>query len=205
MSARAEIISTLPPHITLCAVSKQQPVAAIESLIAEGQLCFGENRVQEAAEKFPALKAKHPNIKLHLIGPLQTNKVKAALELFDVIETLDRPELAEAIAKHPTDKKDFFIQVNTGNEPQKSGVSPKDFPNLLSICQDLKLRITGLMCIPPINQHPAPHFAFLYELARRHNLNRLSMGMSADYQTAIQLGSTEIRLGTALFGPRTAT
>jgi pyridoxal phosphate enzyme (YggS family) len=195
-------LSKMP--VKLLGVSKTQPSEAIEILINAGLFCFGENRVQEAKAKWPPLKQRHKNIELHLIGPLQSNKVKEALELFDVIQTIDRPKLAEAIAKiESSGSKRFFIQVNTGDEPQKSGIATKEADAFIEYCKiDLKLPIAGLMCIPPVDQLPAPHFALLRQIALRHDLTELSMGMSDDWQTAIRMGSTCVRLGRALFGER---
>lgn len=198
-------------NITLIAASKGQPSTSIEALLAAGQRVFGENKVQEVQKKWPTLKARYPGMELHLIGALQTNKVKQALALFDVIHTIDRPALIDAIAKEMTGKKSladsrkFFIQVNTGQEPQKSGVSPRELAALLAYNTSLtntQLTITGLMCIPPEGENPAPHFALLHQLARQYRLTNLSMGMSADYEIAIRLGATHVRLGTALFGER---
>jgi pyridoxal phosphate enzyme (YggS family) len=192
-----------PEPVLLLGASKTQSPETIEKLIESGLHVFGENRVQEAEQKWPALKKCHPHVELHLIGPLQSNKVKAALALFDVIQTVDRPKLAEEIAKLGTERKKFFIQVNTGEEEQKSGIAPKDVDTFITYClKDLKLPVVGLMCIPPVGQPPAPHFALLYEIAKRHGLKELSMGMSEDYQTAIRMGSTCVRLGRALFGER---
>ncbi len=207
----------------LMGVSKGQAVAAIEDAIGLGITRFGENRVQEAYEKWPELKKKHPNLQLHLIGPLQTNKVKQALELFDVIQTLDRPKLALAIAKEYANTRireyattdtiatsrlrgfvhSLFIQINTGEEPQKAGIFPKEADDFIRYCRDdLKLPVIGLMCIPPVEDVAAPHFALLREIAKRNGLNELSMGMSDDFETAIRMGATCIRLGRALFGER---
>lgn len=189
----------------LVAVSKTHGVDKILPLIEAGQRVFGENRVQEAMEKFPPLKEKYPDLKLHLIGPLQTNKAKEAVELFDVIETIDRVELAEKLAKEMK-KQDknipCFIQVNTGEEPQKAGIVPRETFSLLEKCRELGLNIIGLMCIPPVDDEPAPHFAFLKKLAKQTGLSELSMGMSADYPVAIQQGATYVRVGSALFGQR---
>jgi len=192
--------------VTLIAVSKTHAIGAIEQAIASGQRVFGENRVQEAATKFPALKAKFPDIELHLIGPLQTNKVAEAVALFDVIQTLDRPKLAKALAKEI--KKQgraprLYIEVNTGHEPQKAGLAPKDVGPFLILCRnELGLKIDGLMCIPPFNQDPTPHFTLLKELADKLSLDKLSMGMSGDYETAVAVGATHVRIGTAIFGNR---
>ncbi|WP_374369633.1 YggS family pyridoxal phosphate-dependent enzyme [Dongia sp.] len=195
-----------PQDVTLIAVSKTHPAEAIAAAIAAGQRIFGENRVQEAQAKFPALKAQHPDLELHLIGPLQTNKVRDAVALCDVIQSLDRAKLAEALAtemakqnRHPR----LFVQVNTGEEPQKAGIHPGDVDAFIRLCRDdLKLPVVGLMCIPPVDQHPAPHFALLAKIAARNNLAQLSMGMSGDFETAIQCGATHVRVGTAIFGSR---
>jgi PLP dependent protein len=190
----------------LIAVSKGFGAEAIRPFLDAGQRAFGENRVQEAAAKWPALKADYPDIELHLIGPLQSNKAREATEFFDAIHSLDRPKLAHALAaeiarsgKSPT----LFIQVNTGEEAQKSGIAPKDAPAFVSFCRDgLKLDVRGLMCIPPMDENPAPHFALLRKLARESDLALLSMGMSGDFETAIRFGATHVRIGTALFGER---
>jgi PLP dependent protein len=195
------------PHVTLIAVTKGHEAAAILPLLTEGQRAFGENRVQEAATKWPALTAQYPQTELHLIGPLQTNKVKEALALFNVIHTIDRPALVDAIVKesgklHMMRCNTFFIQVNTGEEKQKNGVLPAHLTALLGYCSTAGLSISGLMCVPPADKDPTPHFAFLYKLAQTHRLVCLSMGMSADFETAVRLGATHVRLGTALFGER---
>jgi pyridoxal phosphate enzyme (YggS family) len=194
-----------PAEVTLVAVSKTHPAEAVAEAIAAGQHVFGENRVQEAAGKFPALRAAHA-LELHLIGPLQTNKVKEAVALFDVIQTLDRVKLADALASEFQKQQRFltcYIQINTGEEPQKAGIAPGEADAFIRYCRDdLGLPIKGLMCIPPNDQHPAPHFALLREIARRHNLAGLSMGMSGDYELAIQFGATAVRVGTAVFGSR---
>ena len=200
----------------LLGASKGQGAGMIEEFIRAGLTHYGENRVQEAMEKWPELKKRHPHVTLHLIGPLQTNKVKEALVLFDVIQTLDRPKLAEAIAGELKKKEEkssvtqllnssipqFYIQVNTGEEAQKSGILPKEAPELIRYCQHLGLNIAGLMCVPPAGQMPAPHFALLRKLALDNGLQGLSMGMSNDYEAAIRMGSTCVRIGTALFGER---
>lgn len=196
-----------PEDITLLAVSKTQSTDKILPLIEAGIRIFGENRVQEAYEKWPALKEKHSDIKLHLIGPLQTNKVKDAVTLFDVIESVDRPELAEKLAKEMEKQNRHlpcFIQVNTGEEPQKAGVFPKETVSFVQNCRDLGLNVIGLMCIPPFEDEPAPHFALLKKLADKAGLKELSMGMSDDFPYAIQQGATIVRIGTALFGNRAA-
>ena len=192
--------------VTLIAVSKTHPAEAVAAAIAAGQMVFGENRVQEAQAKFPPLKAAHPTLELHLIGPLQSNKVREAVALFDVIQSVDREKLARALAdemkkqdRHPR----LFVQVNTGEEPQKAGISPGDVDAFVHLCRDeLHLSIIGLMCIPPADQHPAPHFALLREMAKRNNITQLSMGMSGDFETAIAFGATHVRVGKAIFGAR---
>lgn len=194
-----------PAAVTLVAVSKTHGADKINPLIAAGQRVFGENRVQEAKEKFMPLKEEHPDLKLHLIGPLQTNKVKEAVALFDVIETVDRSELAEKLAKEMQKQgKNIpcFVQVNTGEESQKAGISPCETVAFVQKCRALGLNIIGLMCIPPIEDEPAPHFAFLKKLAQQAGVKELSMGMSADYPIALQQGATFIRVGSALFGQR---
>jgi pyridoxal phosphate enzyme (YggS family) len=194
--------------VTLVAVSKFQTVEKIEHLLSHGQRVFGENRVQEAEEKFPVLRAKYPDLELHFIGHLQTNKAKDAVRIFDVIETVDRPELAEALKHEMTRQKrelPCFIQVNTGDEEQKGGVAPKDLAALYRVCKELKLNITGLMCIPPVNDIPDLHFALLHKLAGELGLKHISMGMSADFDVAIRYGATHVRIGSALFGERKET
>jgi PLP dependent protein len=194
--------------VTLVAVSKTQPAASVRAALAAGQRLFGENRVQEALDKFPALRGEHPDLVLHLIGPLQTNKVRDAVAHFDAIETLDRPRLAEALAKEMARsgrRLPCYIEVNIGEEPQKAGVLPEAADAFVADCRDrLGLSIAGLMCIPPHDQDPAPYFALLHEIARRNGLAGLSMGMSADYETAIRFGATHVRVGTAIFGARRA-
>jgi PLP dependent protein len=192
--------------ITLVAVSKTNPQSAVRAALTVGQRIFGENRVQEALEKFPALRSEFPDLALHLIGPLQTNKVKDAVAHFDVIETVDRPRLAEALAREMERtgrRPPCLIEVNTGEEPQKSGVLPALADEFIADCRDrLGLPIQGLMCVPPHGEEPSPHFALLREIARRHKLPVLSMGMSADFETAIHFGATHVRVGTAIFGAR---
>lgn len=192
--------------VTLVAVGKVQPVEKVEAALAEGQRVFGENRVQEAQGKWPALKARYPDVTLHLIGPLQTNKAADAIALFDVIETVDRPKLARVLAaemKKQGRVLDCFIQVNTGEEDQKAGVLPSEADAFIEACRDEHgLKLVGLMCIPPADEEPALHFALLREIARRHGLEKLSMGMSGDYETAIEFGATHVRVGTAIFGDR---
>ncbi|MBO4643213.1 MAG: YggS family pyridoxal phosphate-dependent enzyme [Alphaproteobacteria bacterium] len=191
--------------VTLVAVSKMHEAEEILPLLQAGHRVFGENRVQEAMRKFPALKEQFPDLKLHLIGGLQTNKVKEAVSFFDVIESVDRIELAEKLAaemKKQGRNLPCFIQVNTGEEPQKSGIVPRETISLVKQCRDLGLNIVGLMCIPPVDDEPSPHFAFLKKLAREAGVKELSMGMSDDYDIAVQQGATFVRVGTALFGKR---
>ncbi len=190
----------------LIAVSKVQPLARIEAALEAGYRLFGENRVQEAVGKWPALKERFPNVELHLIGPLQTNKTRQAMALFDVIESVDRPKLARKIADVAAELETcppIFIQVNTGDEPQKAGVATGELDDLVVLCRDeLKLPLKGLMCIPPIDEEPALHFALLAKLAERNGLAELSMGMSGDFRTAIAFGATYVRVGSAVFGAR---
>lgn len=194
-----------PVSVTLVAVSKKQPQEKLMEALALGHRVFGENRVQEAQEHWAALKSQYPDLSLHLIGPLQTNKAKEAVALFDVIETVDRPDIVRALAKEMKKQNRFpacLVQVNTGEEEQKAGVLPSDLPTLLDLCKEEGLPVSGLMCIPPVDDPAAVHFAFLRKLACRHGLPRLSMGMSADYEQAIPLGASYVRVGTALFGER---
>ncbi len=194
-----------PEDVTLIAVSKTHEAGAIAPLIAAGQRAFGENRVQEAQGKWPALKAAHPDIELHLIGQLQSNKAEEAVALFDVIHSLDRPSLLAALAK-AMDKTGrrvpCFVQVNIGDEPQKGGCPIAELPAFLEAVRASGIPLAGLMCIPPADTEAAPFFAFLAKLAADHGLERLSMGMSGDYETAVMLGATHVRVGTALFGQR---
>tara|TARA_R110000751_G_scaffold2018_8_gene8782 strand:+ start:122437 stop:123108 length:672 start_codon:yes stop_codon:yes gene_type:complete len=194
-----------PGEVTLIAVSKKHPAAAIEPLLREGQRHFGENRVQEAQGKWPALREAHPSVQLHLIGQLQSNKADDAVALFDVIHSLDRPSLVKALAK-AMDKADkrvpCFVQVDLGEEQQKGGCPLAELPALLDQARSADIPIAGLMCLPPADIEPAPFFAFLDKLARDHGLEGRSMGMSGDYETAIKLGATHVRVGTALFGAR---
>lgn len=194
--------------VTLVAVSKTKTADEIEPALAAGQRVFGENRVQEAQGKWPALRARFADIELHLIGPLQTNKVKEAVALFDVIETLDRESLAGALRKE-IDRSGktpaLYVQVNTGAEPQKAGILPEEADAFLRLCRETYgLAIAGLMCIPPADEPPSAHFALLARIARRNGIETLSMGMSADYDAAIQLGATHVRVGSAIFGARPA-
>jgi hypothetical protein len=194
--------------VTLVAVSKTHPAEAVHAALQAGQRVFGENRVQEALAKFPGLRREFNDFALHLIGPLQTNKVRDAVAHCDVIETVDRPHLAEALAREFERQKrrlDCFIEVNTGEEPQKAGIFPDAADAFIADCRDrLGLPIGGLMCIPPEHEEPSLHFALLREIARRNGLDKLSMGMSADFETAIRFGATHVRVGTAIFGARRA-
>lgn len=206
MAEAARNAGRAPEDVTLVAVSKTFDEAAIRPLIAAGQRVFGENRVQESAHKWPALRAQHADIELHLIGPLQTNKVDDALALFDVIHTLDRDRLALALVRAREKGKALprlLVQVNTGEEPQKAGLAPGEVDAFLARCRDeWQLEIEGLMCIPPVDEEPALHFALLEKLARRNGLRGLSMGMSGDFEKAIAFGATHVRVGSALFGSR---
>lgn len=192
--------------ITLVAVSKTKPRDVITPILDQGHRVFGENKVQEAAGKWPELRTLYKGVKLHLIGPLQSNKVRQALQVFDVIETIDRPKLARAIARIITEENiscDCYIQINVGREDQKAGIDPDDADSFITMCRsDLKLNVIGLMCIPPVSQDPKPYFSQLREIAARNGLAKLSMGMSSDYQIAIECGATSVRVGTALFGTR---
>lgn len=191
--------------ITLIAVSKVQPNERVEAVLQEGQRSFGENRVQEAAGKWPDFRKSFDGIDLHLIGPLQSNKARQAFELFDAIHTLDRPKLATTFARLAQEMSQcpqLFIQVNTGDEPQKAGIAPADTDAFIKECRDLDLPVQGLMCIPPVDETPSLHFALLRKLAERNGLNQLSMGMSDDFEQAIAFGATHIRVGSALFGER---
>jgi pyridoxal phosphate enzyme (YggS family) len=192
--------------VTLVAVSKMHGADRVRELLDAGQRVFGENRVQEAEEKFPALKAEYPDLELHLIGPLQTNKARDAVALFDVIQSVDRERLAATLAKEMEragKRPACFIQVNTGEEPQKAGILPADLDAFVGSCRDThKLPVVGLMCIPPVDEEPALHFALLARMAARNGLSRVSMGMSADYEAAVRLGATHVRVGSALFGAR---
>ncbi|HEY8950579.1 MAG TPA: YggS family pyridoxal phosphate-dependent enzyme [Rhizomicrobium sp.] len=191
---------------TLIAVTKTHDADAIRPVLDAGHRVFGENRVQEAMGKWPALRAAYPGIELHLIGPLQSNKTREAVETFDAIHSLDRPKLAHAL-KAEMEKSGktltLFVQVNTGEEPQKAGIAPQDTAAFVTLCRDeLKMPVKGLMCIPPNNENPAPHFALLQKLARESGLSFLSMGMSGDFESAIKFGATHVRVGSAIFGER---
>jgi len=192
--------------VTLVAVSKTFDADAIVPVIEAGQRVFGENRVQEAKAKWPGLISAYPGIALHLIGPLQSNKAKEAVALFDAIHSVDRPSICEALAKEFDSQKrrpQLFVQLNTGEEPQKAGVAPSEADSFIASCREkYRLPISGLMCIPPVNDAPAPHFALTAKIAARNGLNNLSMGMSADFAIAIALGATHVRIGSAIFGKR---
>lgn len=191
--------------VELIAVSKVQPNERIEAVLDAGHRVFGENRVQEAEGRWPALKDRYPGVALHLIGPLQTNKVRAAMALFDAIHSVDRPKLARAIARIAEDIggcPDIFVQVNTGDEGQKAGVSIDEADALIAECRSLGLPLKGLMCIPPVDETPSLHFALLAKIAARNNLSGLSMGMSSDFEEAIAHGATHVRVGSAIFGER---
>jgi PLP dependent protein len=208
IAAAAKQVGRDARGVTLIAVSKTVGPDLLEAALAAGQRTFGENRVQEAKAKWPALKERYPDIELHLIGPLQSNKVKEAVALFDVIHTVDRPRLSAALAaeiarqgRHPG----LLIEINTGAEPQKAGVLPPDAEAFIALCRERdRLDPQGLMCIPPIGEPPGPHFALLAKMAARHGLPLLSMGMSADFELAIGFGATHVRVGTAIFGARPA-
>jgi len=204
--AHAELAAGRPAgSVTLIAVSKVQPNDRVESVLREGHRCFGENRVQEAAGKWPAFREIYQGINLHLIGPLQTNKARQAMELFQSIHTVDRPKLAHTLARLAQEHgacPDLFIQVNTGEEPQKAGVLPEQTDSFVAECLALDLPVRGLMCIPPVDEEPSLHFALLAKMAARNGLAGLSMGMSGDFERAVALGATHVRVGSAIFGDR---
>lgn len=210
---RAEIVRACrdagrdPADVTLVAISKTFAAEAIEPVIASGERVFGENRVQEAKAKWPPLLARHPGLQLHLVGSLQSNKAREAVALFDAIHSLDRASLAEALAKEfarQARRPQLFVEINTGGEAQKSGVIPQEADAFLAACRDRHgLAVAGLMCIPPLNEAPAPHFGLTAQIAKRNGIKLLSMGMSADFSIAIAFGATHVRVGTAIFGART--
>jgi len=206
IAAAARGAGRVPDNVTLVAVSKTHPAATVRQALVAGHRVFGENRVQEAEAKYPELREEFPNLALHLIGPLQSNKVRDALSIFDVIESVDRPRLAQVLAKemdHSGRRRPCLIEVNTGEEAQKAGILPAEADGFVIECRDrLGLPVIGLMCVPPIDEEPALHFALLREIARRNELEVLSMGMSADYEKAIRFGATHVRVGTAIFGAR---
>ena len=195
-----------PGSVKLIAVSKVQPLGRIEAVLEEGHRLFGENRVQEAAGKWPGFRARFPGVEVHLIGPLQTNKARQAMELFEAIHSVDRPKLAQTLARLADETgrcPDLFVQVNTGEEPQKAGILPGEADGFVAECRTLSLPVRGLMCIPPVDEEPSLHFALLAKIAARNGLEGLSMGMSADFESAIALGATHVRVGSAIFGERT--
>ncbi|WP_170457373.1 YggS family pyridoxal phosphate-dependent enzyme [Ruegeria arenilitoris] len=204
--AKAEAAAGRPKgSVRLIAVSKVQPNDRVEAVLKQGHRCFGENRVQEAAGKWPAFRESYPDIDLHLIGPLQTNKARQAMELCNAIHSVDRPKLAKTLARLAQEVgqcPDLFIQVNTGEEAQKAGVMPAEADDFVAECRSLDLPVRGLMCIPPVDEEPALHFALLAKIAGRNGLDGLSMGMSSDFETAIALGATHVRVGSAIFGDR---
>ena len=196
-----------PGSVRLIAVSKVQPLERVEAVLEQGHRLFGENRVQEAQGKWPDFTSRYDGVELHLIGPLQSNKARTAMELFDAIHTLDRPKLATTLARLAQEMgkcPELMIQVNTGEEPQKAGILPADADGFISEARALDLPVTGLMCIPPVEEEPALHFALLAKIAERNGLRELSMGMSSDFETAIALGATYVRVGSAIFGERSA-
>lgn len=204
--AKAEAAAGRPKgSVRLIAVSKVQPNDRVEAVLKQGHRCFGENRVQEAAGKWPAFRESYSDIDLHLIGPLQTNKARQAIELCNAIHSVDRLKLAKTLARLAQEMgqcPDLFIQVNTGEEAQKAGVMPAEADDFVAECRALDLPVRGLMCIPPVDEEPALHFALLAKIARRNGLDGLSMGMSSDFETAIALGATHVRVGSAIFGDR---
>jgi PLP dependent protein len=206
IAAAAAEAGRKPDTVTLVAVAKTHPPAVVRQVLAAGHRVFGENRVQEADAKWPVLKADYPDLRLHLVGGLQRNKVKRAVALFDVIETIDNAKLARAVAAEMarTNRRlQCFVQVNTGEELQKGGVAPEEADALIAACRDdIGLAIEGLMCVPPLDEEPSLHFALLREIAKRNSLELLSMGMSGDFEAAIRFGATHVRLGTAIFGER---
>ncbi len=194
-----------PGSVKLIAVSKVQPLDRIEAVLDEGHRLFGENKVQEAAGKWPDFRSRYPGVEVHLIGPLQTNKARQATDLFEAIHSVDRPKLAQTLARLADQTgrcPDLFVQVNTGEEPQKAGVLPEEADAFVADCRALSLPVRGLMCIPPVDEEPSLHFALLAKIARRNGLEGLSMGMSADFESAIALGATHVRVGSAIFGER---
>ena len=194
-----------PGSVTLIAVSKVQPEDRVRAVLAQGQRIFGENRVQEAQTRWPPFQAEFAGVELHLIGPLQTNKARAAVEMFDTIHSVDRPKLAQTLARLAQERgasPDLFIQVNTGAEPQKAGILPADADGFIAEMRAMDLPLRGLMCIPPVDEDPAPHFAMLADMAARNGLAGLSMGMSDDFEIAIAHGATHLRVGSAIFGAR---
>ena len=198
-------VGRAPGAVRLVAVSKVQPIERVEAVLEAGHRRFGENKVQEAAGKWPALRVRYPGVELHLIGPLQTNKARQAMALFDVIETVDRPKLAHTLARLKDELGHcprLFVQVNTGEEEQKAGVLPAEADAFIAECRDLGLEVEGLMCIPPVGEEPSLHFALLAKIAARNGIAELSMGMSDDFERAVAQGATYVRVGSAIFGER---
>ena len=205
LTAAEAAASRAAGSVQLIAVSKVQPDARVRAVLEAGHRLFGENYVQEAAGKWPAFRADFPDVKIHMIGPLQTNKAKLAMDLFDAIHTVDRPSLAEKLARLAQDRgacPDLFVQVNTGEEPQKAGILPADADAFVASCRAMGLPLVGLMCIPPEGMDSTPHFTMLRDLATRNGLSGLSMGMSSDFEAAVAAGATHIRVGSAIFGDR---
>lgn len=201
----AENSGRFPTDVTLIAVSKVQPNDRVAAVLAQGHRVFGENRVQEAESKWPGFKSQHKGTKVHLLGPLQTNKARSAMELFDCIHSVDRPKLAKTLARLAQEMgqcPDLFVQVNTGEEDQKAGILPAQTDAFVAQCQALDLPVVGLMCIPPVNEEASLHFSLLAKLAKRNGLVGLSMGMSGDFEKAISFGATHVRVGSAIFGAR---
>ena len=203
---RAEEAAGRPEgSVALVAISKKQPDERVDAVLGEGHRLFGENRVQEAQQRWPERAAAHAGLELHLVGPLQSNKVRQAFGLFQAIHSLDRPKLAEAMARIAQETgacPEAFVQVNTGEEPQKAGVMPLEADGFVQRCRELDLPVTGLMCIPPVEEEPSLHFALLAKIANRNGLEKLSMGMSGDFEAAIELGATHVRVGSGVFGER---
>ncbi|NRB01930.1 MAG: YggS family pyridoxal phosphate-dependent enzyme [Rhodobacteraceae bacterium] len=204
--AKAEAAAGRPAgSVSLIAVSKVQPNERVEAVLAQGHRVFGENRVQEAEGKWPGFRAQYPDAQVHLIGPLQTNKARQALALFDAIHSVDRPKLANTLARLAQELGQcppIFVQVNTGEEPQKAGILPADADAFIATCRNMDLPVAGVMCLPPVEEEPALHFALLAKIAARNGLEGLSMGMSGDFESAIALGATHVRVGSAIFGDR---
>ena len=206
IDAAARAVDRDPAQVSLIAVSKKQPEARVQAALDAGHRVFGENRVQEAQQRWAARRAQIPDLELHLVGALQSNKAKDAVELFDAIHSVDRDSVAQALAKEIAKqgrRPELFVQINTGEETQKAGIAPGDADAFIAWCRgELDLPIVGVMCLPPVDEEPAPHFALLAKIAERNELPKLSMGMSGDYETAVQLGATHVRVGSALFGAR---
>ena len=205
IAKEVERVGRAPGSVRLIAVSKVQPNERVEAVLDQGHRVFGENKVQEAARKWPEFRQRFDGVELHLIGPLQTNKARQAMELFDVIQTVDRPKLAKTLARLRDETghcPPLYVQINTGEEPQKAGVVPADADSFIAECRELSLPVVGLMCIPPFDEEPSLHFALLAKIAARNGLEELSMGMSGDFESAIAQGATSVRVGSAIFGER---